>query len=373
MLKSGKKLMALCLSVLLIFGCLSACSNSAVTTPNTVPEAPENAQTSVPAEPVATEPVATEPVATEPKSNEPEEEKKVLRVITIGHSLAVDCGNTLNRIFAAEGTGEYDEVYIATLYYSGCPLYKHVNYLTQNAPEYNLYISSSTTPESPPTIMDNVTMYDALRFAYWDIVIMQGGVFEIGIDATYTDGNIQIIQNYVLDSCLNPNPVFAWHMAWATPTDNTLRDMYPKSPNTYYSSYEKFGSSRTNFYNCIAQCVEDHILTDETFQFMIPAGTALENALSSYLEESDIHRDYAHASDYGRVIASYVWYCRIMGVDQISEVKMDTVPVQFLKKKENGELVLTQAQKDIIIESVNNALSNPVEMTQSQYTEAPAQ
>jgi hypothetical protein len=62
-----------------------------------------------------------------------------------------------------------------------------------------------------------------------------------------------------------------------------------------------------------------------------------------------------------------------MGVEQISEVKMDTVPVQFLKKKENGDLVLTQAQKDIIIESVNNALSNPVEMTQSQYTEAPVQ
>ena len=285
----------------------------------------------------------------------------------------MDCGNTLNRIFAAEGTGEYDEVYIATLYYSGCPLYKHVNYLTQNASEYNLYISSSTTPESPPTIMDNVTMYDALRFAYWDIVIMQGGVFEIGISSTYTDGNIQVIQNYVRDNCMNPDPVFAWHMAWATPTDNTLRDMYPKSPNTYYSSYEKFGSSRTNFYRSIAQCVEDHILTDETFQFMIPAGTALENALSSYLEENDIHRDYAHASDYGRVIASYVWYCRIMGVEQISEVKMDTVPVKFLKKKENGDLVLTQAQKDIIIESVNNALSNPVEMTQSQYTEAPAQ
>ena len=42
MLKSGKKLMALCLSVLLIFGCLSACSNSAVTTPNTVPVLPVN-------------------------------------------------------------------------------------------------------------------------------------------------------------------------------------------------------------------------------------------------------------------------------------------------------------------------------------------
>lgn len=359
MLKNWKKLFVLCLSVLMVLSSFAACAGSEPETP---------------AETEATQPATTaETEAKEPVSNEPEGEEKILRILTIGHSLAVDCGNTLNRIFAAEGTGEYDEVYISTLYYSGCPLYKHVNYLTENAPEYNLYTSSSKTPDNPPTIMDNVTMYDALKFAYWDIIIMQGGVFEIAASSTYTDGNIQIIQNYVRENCLNRDPIFAWHMAWATPVDTTLRDMYPKSPNSYYSSYEKFGNIRANFYNGIAQCVKDHILTDETFRFMIPAGTALENALSSYLEENDIHRDYAHASDYGRVIASYVWYCRIMGVDQISEVKMDTVPVHFLKNKDNGDLVLTQSQKDILIESVNNALAKPVEMTQSQYTEAPAQ
>ena len=35
--------------------------------------------------------------------------------------------------------------------------------------------------------------------------------------------------------------------------------------------------------------------------------------------------------------------------------------------------VLTEAEKDIILESVNNALANPTEMTQSQYTVAPTE
>lgn len=349
-----KRVLTLCLTVLLLLSCLGACADAG-NAPNT---------------PAAG---TTEPTEKKSVSNEPEGEEKILRVLTIGHSLAVDCGNTLNRVFAAEGTGEYDEVYIATLYYSGCPLYKHVNFLTSNSPEYNLYISSSATPEDPPVITDGVTMQDALKFQYWDIIIMQGGVFEIAESATYTDGKIQVIQNYVREQTLNSDPVFAWHMAWATPVDTTLRDMYPKSPNSYYSSYEKFDNNRTNFYNGITKCVGDHIMTDETFQFMIPSATVLENALSSYLEENDIHRDYAHASDYGRVMAAYAWYCRIMGVEQISEVKMDTVPLNFLKNKNNGDLVFTQAQKDILIESVNNALKEPLKMTQSQYTEAPAQ
>ena len=358
MRKNWKKLFVLCLSLMMVLSSFSACAGS---------------ETETPAETEATQPATAATEAKKPVSDEPEGEGEILRVLTIGHSLAVDCGNTLNRIFAAEGTGEYEEVVISTLYYSGCPLYKHVNYLTNNSPEYNLYLSSSATPDSPPTIMDNVTMYDALKFAYWDIIIMQGGVFEIGKESTFTNGDIQTIQNYVNENKLNPNAIFAWHMAWATPTDNTLRDMYPKSPNTYYSSYETFGSNRTNFYNSIAACVEKYIVTDDTFRFVIPSGTVLENALSSYLEENDIHRDYAHASDYGRVMAAYAWYCRIMGVDKIEEVKMDTVPVNFLKNKENGDLVLTQMQKDILIESVNNALANPLQMTQSQYTEAPTE
>lgn len=345
MSKTLKKLLCLALSALMLAGTLTACGGG-------------------------TE--ETEP--TETAVTEPPEEAKVLKVLTIGHSLGVDCGNTLNRVFAYEGTGDYEEVIISTLYYSGCPLYKHVNYLTANSPEYNLYLSSSKTPDEKPTIMESVTMYDALRFDYWDIIVMMGGVFEIAESATYTDGKIQIIQNYVNDNKLNPNAIFAWHMPWATPVDNTLRDMYPKETNSYYTNYEKYDNNRTNFYNAITKCVGDHIVTDETFEFLIPSGTALENALSSYLEEKDIHRDYAHASDYGRIIASYVWYCSIMGIDKIDEVKMADVPASFLKNPLGSQpLVLTDAQKDIIIESVNNALATPLQMTQSQYTEAPAQ
>ena len=60
------------------------------------------------------------------------------------------------------------------------------------------------------------------------------------------------------------------------------------------------------------------------------------------------------------------------GVDQLDEVKLDAIPVAFFKStKGTQDRVLTDGEKAIILEAVNNALANPWNMTQSQYTVAP--
>ena len=309
----------------------------------------------------------TEP--TEPAATEPPEEAGVLKVLTLGHSLAVDAGHMLALICDAEG---FREVKVGTLYYSGCPLAKHVQFMESDAPEYNLYLSSTEEAGTPPTIMEEVTMRQAVTFDYWDIIVMQGGVFEIAEPTTYTNGNIQKIQEFVNANKRNPNAIFAWHMPWAPPTDNALRDTFPHDNNGYYTNYLLYGDNRDVLYSSITDCVRDHIVTDDSFQFLIPSGTAIENALSSYLEEKDLHRDYVHASDLGRVIVSYVWYCRLAGVEQLDGMQLDTVPAAFLRSRKDGaDWVLTEEEQALILESVNNALKNPLELTPSQFTAAP--
>jgi hypothetical protein len=150
--------------------------------------------------------------------------------------------------------------------------------------------------------------------------------------------------------------------------------MYPyPEKNPYLIHYPKlFNDDRTTMYNSIIDCVKEYVLTDENFKFVIPCGTAMENALSSYWEETDIHRDYGHASDLARVMTSYVWYCRLAGIDKLETIKLDKIPKNFFKSlKEMEDHVITDAEKAIIVESVNNALANPLQVTQSQYTTAP--
>lgn len=333
-----KKVLCLCLSMLMILGCFAACGGEG------------------------------EAQNTEPSQTENPEEAKTLKVLSLGHSLAVDAGHMLALIAAAEG---YEDMKVATLYYSGCPLYKHVEFLTNDSREYDLYVSSTTTANEPPTIMEGVTMAQALRFDYWDIIIMQGGVFEIAESITYTLGNIQTIQNYVNENKLNPNAVFGWNMPWAPPVDDELRNTFPSENNSYITNYQKYNDDRAALYNAITKCVGDHIVTDDSFTCLIPSGTAIENALSSYLTEKDLHRDYVHTTDLGRVIASYTWFCVLTGIEQLEEIKLDAIPKNFFKSTSGLEdRVLTDAEKAIILEAVNNALKAPLQMTQSQYTQA---
>ena len=311
----------------------------------------------------------TEPETTAPMATEPEEEAKVLKILTLGHSLTVDSCHMLNMVAAAEGM---DNLVVGTLYYSGCSLDKHVEFLATDEAAYNLYLSNSATPHIIPVIQEGVTMKEALTYDYWDIIILQGGGFEVAKDVTYTDGNIQTIQAYVNKHKLADWAIFAWHMPWALPVDADLQAT--QKTGTVHKAYEAYDHDRSKYFKAMTGCVEKNIMSDDTFEFLIPSGTAIENALSSYLTEKDLHRDYAHATDYGRLIASYTWYCKLAGIEQLETIHLEKIPKQFFKSTPavESEWVLTEQEKALLVESVNNALKNPLQMTQSKFTTAPA-
>lgn len=341
MFASVKRSLAITMAIFMGLGMLTACGNQPGSTPTT--------------EPAPTE----EPVP-----------KKFLKVLTIGHSLAVDATHMLALVAAAEG---YD-LTVGTLYYSGCPLYRHVQHLQQDTPAYILYISNSADP-NPPDAMKEVTMKQALRQLDWDLIVMQGGVFELAEEKTFTDGNIQIIQDYVNQHKLNKDAVFAWHMPWALATEPELQATYMNTgaaTNIYTEGYKPYNNDRSVLFTEICKNAEKYILTDKTFQFLIPTGTAFENAMTSYLTEKDLHRDYAHATDLARVITAYTYFCKIANVTQLTELKLDTVPKRYFQTTQSLEdWVLTEDEKALILESVNNALKTPLQVTQSQYTQTP--
>lgn len=339
-----KKILALTLAVLTLMGALTACGNTS---------APET----------TTEPVEAAIV------DYTQQDDGNLKILTLGHSLAVDAGHLLALVAATEGV---ENLTVGTLYYSGCPLNKHLEFATGNKPEYKLYMSNSASPNRPE-VTDAITMKDALRYQDWDIIIMQGGVFEIAKSETYTDGNIQKIQDFVKENVLKKDFIFAWNMPWAPATDTVLKAKFPLEPNTYISNYEPYGNNRETLFNDITKCVGKHIITDKTFKFLIPTGTAFENAMTSYLTEYDLHRDYVHASDLARIIISYTWFCKLAGIEKLEEIKLTTLPTKYFNSlSDPTDRVLTESEINLILESVNNALANPLEITNSQYTEAPA-
>ena len=343
-----KRILTLFMAMVFAFGLLAGCGNAA-TTPNTE----TNAGTAE----------VTEPT-------QPGEEGKYMKILTLGNSGAVDCGHMLAYVAAKEG---FENFKVATLYYSGCSLTQHVAFMGQNAAEYKLYVSSTDDPTTKPAIMTSVTMEQALRYDYWDIIVMQGSSWEIAGQEATIEGNIQTLQKYVRDNCLNPNAKFVWHMGWVAPIDNELRDTYPyPENNVYYTRYLAYGNDRDTFFNAILKCNQDKIVPNDTFQYTIPTGTAMENALSSYFEEKDLHRDYYHATDLARIMVSYVWMCRLFGIEQLTELKVDIIPATLFNSIQDvQDYVITESEKNVMLEAINNALKTPFAMTQSQYTTAP--
>ena len=354
-MKYGKRLLCLVLSALCLTAMLSACGADTETKPTDNKEAESTAAT-------------TEPIPTEP-----EEEAKILKILTLGSSSSVDSNHMINLVAATEGIGDYEEVVIGTLYYSGCKLSQHVQFLQANSNVYMLYLSSTATPGQPPRTMENVTMYDALKHDYWDIIFLQAAGGEHMHDDIFVDGTINIVRNYVNENKHNPLAIFGWHAIGVSSTDKDLIATYPYTPNGYETSAAKYGYDRHLMLTERTSRLEKYIMSDPTYKYIVASCTAVENAITSYLGQKGIKRDYTHLTDIGRLIASYVWYCELFGIEELTEIKVDAIPKAFLKSTadKTQDLVLTEGEKAVILEAVNNTLKNPLDVTPSQITTDP--
>ena len=315
------------------------------------------------------EPATTTEPTSAPTPTQTPEEAKVLKVLTLGSSSSVDACHMLNMVAAAEGVEQ--ELVIGTLYYSGCKLSQHVKFLQENSSVYQLYLSSSAEPKSPPTIMENITMQMALRQDCWDIILLQGASSETLEDEAFTNGNIEIIKKYVLENKLNPEAVFGYHAIGVSSTDKDLIATYPYTPNSYDTTAAKYGYDRTRIYAERADRLKRFVETDQDYKYRIYSITAVENAITSFLGQKGIKRDYTHLTDIGRLIAAYSCYCELYGIEELTEIKVNAIPRSFLKSTpdKSADLVLTDAEKAVVVEAVNNTIQTPLTITQSKITE----
>ena len=309
---------------------------------------------------------------------------KNLKVLTIGNSLSVDAGHMLGYIAKIEGM---ENIRFSTLYYGGCTLRQHANFLTANSPEYRWYdtevtdLQNATDAQTVPKVSmkkaDQVTMYQGIVADDWDIIIMQQGVFESAKSSTHgTD--MQKIIDYVRKHATNPNVVLMWNMIWAGPVESEMMDksdngIAPDAPG-FESAYDETTGlkSRDNkdaqnkLFEMIRNAVQEKVVTNENFLDVIPSGTAQQNALWSGLKDSDMYRDYIHASDLSRYIYSYMWYCKLTNAD-FNGVASDTVPlaVRYIKKDDISEIPPATAPLDLtqngLLEIVNHSISSALE------------
>lgn len=302
------------------------------------------------AEPAQTQPATTE--ASQPTAYQmitdpgtPVCDGKTLKILTISSSFGLNTTNFLYEIAEDQGC---TDITIGRLFLAECTLRTHIKNLKNDSPVYRYY--KKDKPGDWSTV-EGYTMLQGILDEDWDIIFLQHSATGAAEPNTYSDEDngdyIDVIMGYVRQNMTNPDARFVWNMTWAFPSDSTS------------GLFVGLGSDQMKMYQVIVDTVQKYVVPRTDFATIIPSGTAVQNARSSYFGDT-LNRDNMHLNEQGYIITGYMTYAALT-----------QKPIETITRDTFGNVILLPSDKEVIIESVNNALEKPFEVTPSQLTERP--
>ena len=255
-----------------------------------------------------------------------------LYLLSIGNSFSDDMLAYVYQIAKEVG---YKDILLANLYIGGCSLETHYINAVSNAPAYQFRTNNSGVFVTHK----DYKMDDALRYADWDYITMQQAPGFSGEAHTY--GDLQGLINHVTD--VIPTAKLLWHLTWAFPKDST------------HAAFPRYNKDQLVMYNAIVDCVQNTVLPTGAFEGVLPVGTAIQNARTSYLGDSPFTRDMWHLSiPLGRYVAGLTLVHSLTG--------------RSIANLRYAPSSVSAGAKQVAIEAAQNAALNPYTVTPSTYT-----
>lgn len=263
--------------------------------------------------------------------------KENVKILAIGNSFSDNAMKYLYPILTAFGA---QNIVLGNLYIGGCTLKTHAGNATQNTSAYDYRKNTSGTFVTT----SGTKMRDAIKDEEWQIITMQQASGVSGMLATYNE-DIDILTAYV-NANKTGDPRLGWHMTWAYQQNST------------HGEFINYGNNQQTMYEKIVSCVNAKIDTNSEFDFVIPAGTAIQNARTSYIGDN-LTIDGYHLNSLGEYIIGVTWVMKITGwpIEDLDENKVNP---EF-----RGDI-------ELIKESASNAIKKPYEITLSKFSEKPA-
>ena len=283
--------------------------------------------------------------ATKPKQTDKnkEEDKKpmvkpsedgILKILTIGNSFSDD---TMQYVYKIAKSAGVEKIKLGNLYIGGCSLDTHTSNAKANARAYDYRTNSADAWVNTPSYR----MKDAITSENWDFISLQQASGSSGIANTYA--NLQYMIDYVSE--LAPESKLVFNMTWAYQQDST------------HAEFPKYESNQIKMYESIVAAVQSEVATKSKIEYIVPNGTAIQNARTSYVGDR-LTRDGFHLSlDLGRYIAGLTFFYQLTG---ISIENIEYIP----------DGVDPDLQK-VAIESAISAVNVPFAISSSRYTEEP--
>lgn len=231
-----------------------------------------------------------------------------IKVLAIGNSFSEDAVEEhLSGLLRAEGL----TVIIGNMYIGGCSIERHVKNLRGDIADYRY---RKIDPEGNMKEINGYTLEKALADDDWDYVSVQQSSPLSGQPESYV-----LLPELVgfVRARIPEDAVIMFHQTWAYSEDSS------------HKAYVNYDRDQMKMYNAIVETVAAEV-PKAGIGLVIPSGTAIQNARTSYLG-TDLTRDGYHLSrPVGRYIAACTWLEAVLGKNPVGN---DYIPEGMTAKE----------------------------------------
>ncbi len=219
--------------------------------------------------------------------------KNIIKILAIGNSFSEDAvENYLYDLTRAAG----DSIVIGNLYIGGCSLETHWKNASTDAAAY----SYRKIVGGIKTVKEKQTLSYAIKDEPWDYISFQQVSQNSGMYATYFPFLTDLIK-YVKGKATNPHVRFVLHRTWAY------------AQNSTHGGFVNYNRDQNTMYKAIVDATRKVVNNVPEIKFIIPSGTAIQNARSSSIGDN-FNRDGYHLElTYGRYTAACTWFEALTG------------------------------------------------------------
>ena len=211
----------------------------------------------------------------------------VIRILCIGNSFSWDAvEQELVPLCAAKGI----EVELHNLYYGGCSLEQHAQFMLRDTAAYSHRVCTNAVPR---LVKDTISLKQALRDGKYDYISLQQASHDSGIRESYEPWLTMLIDTV---RAYQPEAKLCWMQTWAYSKDA----MHP--------AYPRYHNDQQEMWDSIQACTPKDLL-------LIPCGQAIQNARKTKLGDTLCRDGYHLNYVYGRYTAAAVWYEILTGKD----------------------------------------------------------
>lgn len=222
-----------------------------------------------------------------------------LHLLAIGNSFTANAFEFLPELLKDAGVESF---VVAYLYRGGTSLQYHLGQLNINGPSYSYrkYVYDGTAITSE--VIENQTIKYGLDDEVWDIITVQQVSQDSGDPNTF-DPILSTFVNELKRQNTNKETLYGYHMTWA----------YHENSN--HSQYGKYNHDQMTMYNAIINTTKDKVVKNPYIDFIIPSGTAIQNARNTRIGDNVTIPDGYHLNRLGEYIAGLMWVKQITNVD----------------------------------------------------------